>query len=118
VVDGHPLPAVTAAVITGVPISLENVFLIEGEGVVQRPPNKPLEPDDRWDEYGDRGGSHEIGRILYPLCTAGEEQDDGPAHVTNPKGFKGSVENQNSMRLHRWPFGRMPFGWASGFHPG
>jgi hypothetical protein len=113
VVDGHPLPAVTATVITGVPVSLEDVFLIEGEGVVQRPPDKSLEPDDRWDEHGDRGGTYEVGRILYPLCPAGEEQDDSPARITNLKGFKGSVENQNYMRLHRWSLG-----WASGFHPG
>jgi hypothetical protein len=111
-INGHPFAAVPATVLTGVPVSLEDVFLVEREGLDGGSPDIPLKTDDAGDDPGHRGGPDQVCRILDPLCPAGEEQDNGSAHIANLKWFKRSVQDQNFMWLHTWPFE-----WPSRFHP-
>ena len=94
-VDGQLFTAISAAVLAREIITLEDILLVEGKGILQGALNVAIEANDGGKDHDQGWRSDHALRILHPLCLSTEEQDDGPLCGANLQRLKRLVQHQN-----------------------
>jgi hypothetical protein len=82
-VNGHPFPAVSTAILAGIGIPLLDILLVEGDCGGRRALHIPVETDHGWDDKNDRRRPNDSGAVLHPLGSSGKQEDHCPSSGTD-----------------------------------
>jgi hypothetical protein len=94
-VNGQLLSAISPAVLAREVVALEDVLLIEGQGILKGPVNIAIESNDRRKNDHQRGREDDSIRIFHSLCLPGEEKNDGPLGGADLQGLIRLVQHQD-----------------------
>jgi hypothetical protein len=94
-IDGQLLSAIPPAVLASEVVALEDVLLIEGQGILKGPVNIAIESNDGRKNDHQRRREDDSIRVFHSLRLPRKEQNDGPLGGTDLQGLIRLIQHQD-----------------------